>query len=211
MKDDADADDVQGDEAEAQVQFWPMRTTAARSLRVGDQLRIPTGPHTGHRALITEIHEDEASRTLTITGKLLGADEGVLFKKQAYPNELFERLGQPGEPPQRAESRMVHAEELWKWLGVDMNDPEGSAEKFVLKTFRRFHSDETDSEAIELGLQSKQNPLTVRILHMKPKGTVGLRATVKSSVRLGANHGSSRWRSVTSARRPLHMRLRAVD
>ncbi len=78
MKDDADADDVQGDEAEAQVQFWPMRTTAARSLRVGDQLRIPTGPHTGHRALITEIHEDEASRTLTITGKLLGADEGVL-------------------------------------------------------------------------------------------------------------------------------------
>jgi len=166
---------VVDDHVEGEIQFWPMRTTAARSLRVGDQLRIPTGPHTGHRALITEIEEDEASRILTLHGRLLGADKGLQFKKPAYPNKLFERLAQPGEPPQGGESRMVYAEELWKWLGVDMNDPEGSAEKFILTNFRRFHSEDTDSEAIELRLRSKTNPNETRILHFKPKGTVGFK------------------------------------
>lgn len=160
-----------------EIQFWPMRTTAARSLRVGDQLRVPTGPHAGYRALITEIEENEASRILALHGRLLGADEGLLFKKEAYPNELFERLGQPGEPPQGGESRMVYVEELWKWLGVEINDPEdpSSADKFILTNFRRFHSEDTDSEAIELQLQGKINTRETRILHMSPRGTVGFK------------------------------------
>jgi hypothetical protein len=162
-------------QVDAEIQFWPMHRTAARSLRVGDQLRIPSGPHTGYRALITEIEEDEPSRTLTLHGRLLGGDEGLRFKKQAYPNEFFERLAQPGEPPQGGESRMVYAEELWKWLGVDMNDPEGSADKFILTNFRRVHSEDTDSEAIELRLQSKTNPKETRILQFKPKGTIGFK------------------------------------
>lgn len=70
---------------------------------------------------------------------------------------------------------MVHAEELWKWLGVEMNDPEGSGEMFVLRTFRRVHSDITNSEAIELGLQGKTNPQAARLMQMKPKGTVGFK------------------------------------
>lgn len=158
------------------VQFWPMRTTAARSLRVGDQVRISTGPHTGYRALITEITEDEDARTLTLHGRLQG-DEGLLFKKDAYPNEMFERLGQPGEPPQGGESRMVYVEELWKWLGVEMNDPEDprSGNKFILANFRRFHSEDTDSEAIELRMRGKTNHRELRTLHMTPRGTVGFK------------------------------------
>ena len=31
------------DQVDEEIQIWPMRTTAARSLRVGDELRIPTG------------------------------------------------------------------------------------------------------------------------------------------------------------------------
>ena len=67
---------------------------------------------------------------------------------------------------------MVYSEEMWKWLNVEMNDPDGSGEKCILKTFRRIHNDETDWEAIELGMQSKLNPEVVRIRTMKPKGTI---------------------------------------
>ena len=164
------------DKADEEIQFWPMRTTAARSLRVGDHLRISTGPHTGYRALITEIEEDEAARTITFHGRLFGED-GLLFKKEAYPNELFERLAQPGEPPQGGESRMVYAEELWKWLGVPMNEPgdPGSDHKFTLTNFRRIHSDDTDSEAIEIQLRSKKNPQEIRTFHMMLRGTVGFK------------------------------------
>lgn len=160
--------------SEGEVQFWPMRVTAARSLRPGDQLRIPTGPHTGLRARITDIREDEASRTITINGEILGDEDG-LFEKKAHPNELFDRLAQPGEPPQGGESRLVHADELWKWIGVDMNDPEGSAEKYVLRAFHRIHSEQTDSEAIEVRLQSKQDPRKLRIATFKPNGTISFK------------------------------------
>jgi hypothetical protein len=62
-------------------------------------------------------------------------------------------------------------------LGVEMNEPEdpGSAHKFTLTRFRRIHSPDTDSEAIELQLRSKTNPQEIRTLHMKPRGTVGFK------------------------------------
>ena len=158
------------------VEFWPMRTTAARSLRVGDQLRISTGAHTGYRAIVTQIDENEEARMLTLHGRLQ-SDEGLLFRKDAYPNEMFERLAKPGEPPQGGESRMIYVEELWKWLGVEMNDPEHpkSGNKFILTNFRRIHSEDTGSEAIELRIRGKTNSQELRTLHMTPRGTVGFK------------------------------------
>jgi hypothetical protein len=39
-----------------------------------------------------------------------------------------------------------------------MNDPDGSGEQFILRTWRRVHEDEIDGEAIEIRMQSMWNP-----------------------------------------------------
>ena len=158
--------------------FAPIRPTAARSLKPGDEILVPTGEHpfpqVAYRAWITDIRDDEKSRLITINGEFAGEASG-LFEKPAHPGEVFQRLQQPGGPVPGTESILVRAAELWKWIGVDMNDPDGSTEKYVLRTFRRVHSDETDREAIEVRLQSKVDPRKVRIMTFKSDGTVGFR------------------------------------
>lgn len=158
--------------------FAPIRPTAARSMRLGDEMLVPTDegpfPHVAYRGRITDIRDDEASRMIILNGELIGEKSG-LFEKPAHPWEVMQRLLKPGGPIPGSESVLVRAEELWKWIGVDMNDPEGSTEKYVLRTFRRVHSDETDREAIEVRLQSKTDPRKVRILTFKPDGTVGFK------------------------------------
>ncbi|YCU36914.1 hypothetical protein ACRYGU_08465 [Mycobacteroides abscessus] len=110
-----------------------------------------------YRARITDIRDDEASRIITVNGELIGEVSG-LFEKPAHPGEIFQRLVQPGEPPQGEESILVRGEELWKWIGATMNDPDGSGEQFILRTWRRVHDDEIDGEAIEIRMQSVWNP-----------------------------------------------------
>lgn len=155
------------DEADQITFFAPIRPTAARSLRPGDEILVPTGkdpfPQVAYRARITDIRDDEASRMITVNGEFVGETSG-LFEKPAHPGEVFQRLQQPGGPVPGTESILVRAEELWKWIGVDMNDPDGSSEKYVLRTFRRVHSNETDREAIELRLQCKVDPRKVSYL-----------------------------------------------
>jgi hypothetical protein len=158
--------------------FAPIRPTAARSLRPGDEILVPTGkdpfPQVAYRARITDIREDEASRMITVNGEFVGETSG-LFEKPAHPGEMLQRLLQPGGPVPGTESVLVRAEQLWKWIGVDMNDPDGSTEKFVLRTFQRVNSDETGTAAIEVRLQSKSDPRKVRILTFKPDATVGFK------------------------------------
>lgn len=151
--------------------FLP-RPTAVRSLRKGDQILAQVGPGQYVRATITELEEHEKSRIIIVHGVL---DNGEPITKKSRPGEMVDRIAQPNDPQPGTESVMVYAEELWKWLDVEMNDPEGSGQKFILKTFSRIHSDETGEEAIELRMQGKVNPKEIRILQMKPKGTVGFK------------------------------------
>ena len=149
-------------EADEITFFAPVRPTVVQGLRPGDELLVPTGegdpfPQVAYRARITDIRDDEASRTITVNGELIGEVSG-LFEKPAHPGEIFQRLVQPGEPPQGEESILVRGEELWKWIGATMNDPDGSGEQFILRTWQRVHDDEIDGEAIEIRVQSVWNP-----------------------------------------------------
>jgi hypothetical protein len=107
--------------------FAPIRPTAARSMKPGDEMLVPTDdgpfPHVASRGRITDIREDETSRMITINGELIGERSG-LFERAAHPWEVMQRLLKPGGPVPGTESTLVRAEELWKWIGVDMNDPE---------------------------------------------------------------------------------------
>jgi len=144
-----------------QVQFWPIRPTAARSMRPGDEMLVPNEdgpwPQAAMHGRITDIRCDEATGLITINGELIQGADG-LFEKPAYPAEAIQRLLQPGGPPPGTESVIVPAPELWKWIGVDIDDPDGTAEKYVLRTFKRVFDDEINADAIELRLQSKWNP-----------------------------------------------------
>jgi hypothetical protein len=161
------------------VQFWPIRPTAARSLRPSDEILVHEhgwpdttrrGPQTGLRGRITDIREDESTFTLTVNGELVG--EHGLFEKQARPWDGFDRLVQPGEPPPQTESRLVHGEELWKWLQVEVNDPDGSAEKYILRRFRRVHDEELDREVIQVVGQSTWNPRKTNTMTFFPKARI---------------------------------------
>lgn len=92
-------------------QFFPIRATAARSLRPGDHILVHEagfpdtsrrGPHSGYKGRITDIREDEATCTITVNGELIG--ENGLFEKQAHPWDMFDRLVQPC--PRSPESRV---------------------------------------------------------------------------------------------------------
>jgi len=140
----------------------PTRQNVVQALRPGDEILVPTNegdpfPQVAYRARITDIRDDEASRMITVNGELLGEVSG-LFEKPAHPGEIFYRLAQPGEVPQSESSILVRGVELWKWIGATMNDPDGSGEQFILRTWRRVHEDEIDGEAIEIRMQSMWNP-----------------------------------------------------
>jgi hypothetical protein len=154
------------------VMFWPVRRTAVRSLRRGDLIHAPLGPDTVVLAKVTDFEDHESSTIIAVQVEFANGESGV---KNCRPWDMVDRMVQPGEPPEGSESIMVHADEMWKWLNVDMNDPEGSGDKYILRTFRRVHSDETGQEAIELRIQGKVNPQEVRICTFKPKGTIGFK------------------------------------
>lgn len=142
--------------------FAPVRLNVVQALRPGDEILVPTEegdpfPQVAYRARITDIHDNEVSRMITVNGELIGEVIG-LFEKPAHPGEIFHRLAQPGESPQSESSILVRGEELWKWIGATMNDPGGSVEQFILRTWRRVHADEIDGEAIEMRMQSMWNP-----------------------------------------------------
>lgn len=183
MTDDNPAEDeVAGDTADARSEvtfFAPIRPTAARSLRAGDEILVPDdgstqttqrGAYRGFRARITDIREDESAYTLILNGELVG--ESGLFEKAAYPWDAFDRVVQPGEPPPNTESRLVHGDELWKWVRAEINDPHGSAEKYTLRSFRRVHDQELDRPVIELVGQSIWNPKKTITMTLLPTATM---------------------------------------
>lgn len=151
------------------VEFRPIRRTAVRSLRPGDEVRIPLGPSHGRHGKITDLQENESARTITINGELV-AEEG-LFYHVARPNELVDRLIAPGEPHPGAESRLVRGDELWKWLGEALNDPAGSNEQYVLRTFARIENAD-HGQSVEVKLQSKSNPRKILTAKMKYSATI---------------------------------------
>jgi hypothetical protein len=164
MPTDESADDaVEPVEADDEITFLaPVRRNVVQALRPGDVILVPISenhpfPQMAYRARITDIRDDEASRMITVNGELLGEASG-LFEKPAHPGEIFHRLAQPGELPESESSVLVHGVELWKWIGATMNNPDGSGEKFILRTWRRVHDDEIDEEAIEIRMQSIWNP-----------------------------------------------------
>lgn len=154
------------------VQFWPIRPTAARSLRAGDLVLVPDQNGTGMHGRITDIRDDPPPvGMILINGELLHGGSG-LFEKPAHPWEPIDRLVQPGEPPPNSESRLVRAVDLWKWLQVEVNDPEGSAEKYLLRTYRRLHDDELDREVIEVIGQSTWNPQKTNTMTFAPDAKI---------------------------------------
>jgi hypothetical protein len=159
--------------------FAPVRRNVVQALRPGDEILVPTDggdpfPEVAYRARITDIRDDEASRTITVNGELVGEVSG-LFEKEAHPGEIFHRLAQPGEPPHSESSILVRGEELWKWIGATMNDPGGSSEQYILRTFRRVHEDEIDGEAIEIRMQSTWNPSKTVIQTALLSSTIGFK------------------------------------
>src|SRR4051812_44825489 len=160
-------------EADEITFFAPVRPTAARSMKPGDEMLVPTGeegepfPQVAYRGRITDITEDEASGMITMNGELIGEQSG-LFEKPAHPWEVMHRLAKPGDPAPGTESVMVRGDQLWKWLGVEFNDPNGSAEKYIIRTFRRVQDEEIGGEAIEVKLQSKWNAKKINTMTLLP-------------------------------------------
>ena len=173
---DENAQTEPGAEADEITFFAPVRPTAARSMKPGDEMLVPTDegpfPHVAYRGRITDITDDESSGTIRINGELIG-EKGGLFEKPVYPPEVIQRLVMPGDPVPGTESIMVHAGELWKWIGAPFNDPNGSLEKYILRTFKRIHDDELDGEAIEVKLQSTSNPKKINTMTLLTTATIG--------------------------------------
>jgi hypothetical protein len=165
-----EGDDRVADEDD-EVQFWPIRPTAARSLRKGDQIAVPIRPQASLRATISDLCEDESARTITLIAEL---PDGNVLKKEANPSEVFQRLAQPGQGPPGSESKMVKGVDLWKWLGVEMNDPDGSDEKYMLRTYRRLNDPE-HGEVVEVRMQSMRDPKKIRILTLKLNANIGFK------------------------------------
>lgn len=157
----------------------PVRLNPVQALRVGDEILVPTNdgdpfPQVAYRARITDIRNDEESRTITVNGELVGEVSG-LFEKPARPGEIFHRLAQPGETLQSESSILVKGEDLWRWLGSTMNCPAGTGEKYILRSFRRVHDEEIGGEAIELRMQSILNPQKTRVDTALLSATVGFK------------------------------------
>lgn len=152
------------------VKFWPIRRTAVRSLRRGDMIHARLGPNTLVLAKVTDFEDHEKSKIIAVQVEFGNGESGV---KKCRPWEMVDRMVQPGEPPQGTESILVRGDEMWKWLGAPMNDPDGTAEKYTLKTFRRIESDEIEAEAIELKMQSVWNTEKIFTMIMSRSGTIG--------------------------------------
>lgn len=162
-----------------EVQFWPIVPTAARSLRPGDEILVPSTdgglwPQEACHGRITDIRDDEATGYITINGELVRGASG-LFEKPANPGEVFQRLLQPGDAPRGTESILVRAEHLWKWIGVQMDDPNGGPEKYILRRFRRAHHEETDGEVVEVLLQAVWNSNKTITATLLPNATIGFK------------------------------------
>ena len=56
-----------------------------------------------------------------------------------------------------------------------MNDPDGSSEQQIIRTFRHVHDEEIGGEAIEVRLQSMWNPKKTNTLTLLPSGTIGFK------------------------------------
>jgi hypothetical protein len=69
----------------------------------------------------------------------------------------------------------VRGEELWKWLQVQVDDPHGSTEKYILRRFRRLHGQELDREVIEVVGQSTRNPTKTNTMTFPTDTTIVFR------------------------------------
>ena len=56
-----------------------------------------------------------------------------------------------------------------------MNDPDGSGEQYILRTFKRVHDEETGGEAIEVRLQSVWNPEKTNTMTLVLNATIGFK------------------------------------
>ncbi len=68
---------------------------------------------------------------------------------------------------------MVRGDQLWKWIGAAFNDPNGSGERYIIRTFKRIHDEEIGGEAIEVKLQSMRNAKKINTITMLPTATIG--------------------------------------
>ena len=158
------------------VQFWPIRPTAARSLRPGDEILVPNpddpSPQAAMHGKILDIRDDPPpAGMIVINGELVRGGAG-LFEKPAYPGEAIDRLAQPDEPLPGSEFRLVRGDEMWKWLEVEFNDPHGSTEKYLLRTYRRVQDDQLNREVIEVRGQSMWNPKKVITITFLPEAVI---------------------------------------
>jgi hypothetical protein len=157
------------------VQFWPIRPTAARSLRPGDEILVPDPDDPTQQAMhgrITDIRDDPPPTGMIIVNGELVRGEAGLFEKPAHPWELIDRVVQPDEPLPGSEFRLVRGDEIWKWLQTEINDPHGSAEKYLLRTFRRVQDDEFNCEVIEVKGQSTWDPKKVITMTLFPEAVI---------------------------------------
>lgn len=116
--------------------LWLMRPTAVRSLRKGDVIAAWLGPNASIRTTVQRSEEHEQSRIITVHSI---AQTGEPLAKNSNPGELVDRFLEPEDGPSGCESRMVRADELWKWIGVPLSDPDGSGLRYTIRSFERIN------------------------------------------------------------------------
>lgn len=150
--------------------FFPIRRTAARSLRVGDKIVASVDAQAadsgGVQAEITALCDHEADRMISIAIDLA---DGRSVTTLLHPDEPVDRIVRANEGAQGGVV-VVKGAELWKWIGANMNDPRGSGGQYLIREFKRISDPENGSEIIELRTQNGREILT---MHLKLEATLG--------------------------------------
>jgi hypothetical protein len=111
-----------------------LHKTAVHSLQVGDAFLARSEPQgdASETVTVTALEDLEDARQIRVTVEFT---DGSFGQMEFPPQKQVRRVVQPGEEP--SGMVMVSGDNLWKWVGTNMNDPEGGSEKFLITGFKR--------------------------------------------------------------------------
>lgn len=112
-----------------------LRITAVRSLRLGGRIvgwSDSDAASARDVVTVTGLQDLERSGQIKVT---VDFDDGSKGEMKLYPNKKLRRVVQPDEEP--GGTVMVSGDDLWKFVGENFSDPQGSGDKFVITGFKR--------------------------------------------------------------------------